>query len=92
MPEEPALAVVKIRCHVSQLDSLRAIPNLTFQRPPMPTADVNIKMILALADASAQDQAKALGCDVIVIKSAQDYAEQIRNVYENITDKPINID
>jgi hypothetical protein len=91
MPEESALAIVKIRCDVGQLDSLRAIPNLIFQRRPMPTADANIKIIQALADTSAQDQAKALGCEVTVIKSAQDYNEQIRNVYENISDKPIDI-
>lgn len=91
MPGEPALAIVKIRCDISQLDSLRAIPNLIFQRRPVPTADANVKIIHALADASAQDQAKALGCDVTVIKSAQDYDEQIRNVYENISDKPIDI-
>lgn len=70
---------------------LRAIPNLIPQRPPMPTDDANIKIIQALADGSAQDQAKALGCDVTVIKSAQDYDEQIRSVYENISDKPIDI-
>jgi hypothetical protein len=91
MPEGIALAIVKIRCDVGQLDSLRAIPNLIFQRPAMPTADANIKVIQAFADEAAQDQAKALGCEVTVIKSAQDYNEQIRNVYENISDKPIDI-
>ena len=91
MPEPLVSAVVEIRCDASQLDNLRAIPNLIFQRRPVPTADPNVKIIHALADAAAQDQAKALGCDVTVIKNAQDYNEQIRNVYENISDKPIDI-
>jgi hypothetical protein len=91
MPEPLLSAVVEIRCDANQLESLRAIPNLILQRRPVPTADANVKIIHALADATAQDQAKALGCDVTVIKSAQDYNEQIRNVYENISDKPIDI-
>jgi hypothetical protein len=92
MSGESASAVVEILCEVSQIEKLRAIPNLTFQRPPAPTAQANIKLIYALADASAQDQAKALGCDVTVIKSAEEYSKQIRSVYDNISDKPITID
>jgi hypothetical protein len=72
MPGEPASAVVEIRCDVSQIEKLRAIPHLTFQRPPAPTAQANIRLIYALADTSAQDQAKALGCDVTVINSAEE--------------------
>jgi hypothetical protein len=92
MPGEPPSAVVEIRCDVSQIEKLRAIPNLIFQRPPAPTAQANIRIVYALADASAQDQAKALGCDVTVIKSADEYSEQVRSVYDNISDKPITID
>ena len=91
MPDESALAIVKIRCGVGQLDSLRTIPNLIFQRPLMPTVDANIKIVQALADAVAQDQVKALGCEVTVIKSALDRNELLRNVYENISNKPIDI-
>jgi hypothetical protein len=92
MPEEPASAIVEIRCSARQIEQLKAIPNLVLQRPPMPTADAHAKIVYALADASAQDQARALGCDVTVIKSPHDYNEQIRNVYDNISDKPITID
>jgi hypothetical protein len=38
------------------------------------------------------DQARALGCDVTVIKNAQEYSELIRNFYDNISDKPITVD
>lgn len=92
MPEEPTSAIVEIRCSARQIEQLKSIPNLVLQRPPMPTADADTKIIHALADASAQDQARALGCDVDVIKSAQEYNEQVRNVYDNISDKPISID
>ena len=92
MPEEPAFAIVKIRCDAGQIEKLRTIPNLVFQRPPRPTYDTNTKIVPALADASAMDQVRALGCVVTVIKSAQDYSDLIRNVYDNISDKPITID
>lgn len=92
MPGESASAVVEIRCDVSQIEKLRAIPDLSFQRKPAPTAQANIRLIYALASASAQEQAKALGCDITVIKSAEEYSEQIRSVYDNISDKPITID
>jgi hypothetical protein len=92
MPEIPAFAIVNVRGNAGQIEKLRTIPNLVFQRRPKPTDDANTKIVYALADASAMDQARALGCDVTVIKNAQEYSELIRNFYDNISDKPITID
>ena len=85
-----ASAIVEIRCNADHWNRGYPEPH----SPASAGADRRRqhKIIHALADALAQDQAKALGCNVTVIKSAQDYSEQIRNVYENIIDKPINID
>ena len=33
MPEKPTSAIVNVRCNDCQIEKLRTIPNLVFQRP-----------------------------------------------------------
>jgi len=83
MPE-PAYAVVDILCDPVRLAELGAIPNLVIEVRPVRTKDPAVVRVAALADAAAQDAARALGCTVTVVKSAEDYRAQIEDAYRNL--------
>ncbi len=81
---EPAYAVVELLCDTAKLAQLRAIPNLMIQVRPMRTPDPAVARIGVLADEGAQEAARALGCTVRVVKSAEDYRRQIEDAFRNI--------
>ena len=82
MPDPaPAHAVVEILLHPDKLAELESIPNLEVQVRPMYTDDPAVIRIFGLADAAAQQAAKALGATVRVVKSAQDYAAQRKSAF-----------
>lgn len=83
MPE-PAYALVEMFCDPAKLKELKAIPNLKLQMRPEYTTDPAVISIVALADAAAQDAARALGCTVTVHKSPEQYREDVEETYRNI--------
>lgn len=83
MPE-PAYAVVEVLCDPAQLGELSAIPNFEIEVRPMKTDDPAVVRISALADAEAQQAARALGCTVTVVKSAEDYRAQVEAAYAGL--------
>jgi hypothetical protein len=79
-------AVVEILCDSAKLGELIAIPHLTVEVRPMRTDDPAVVRISALADAEAQEAARALGCTVTVVKSAADYRAQVEDAYRGLDD------
>lgn len=80
MPE-PAYAVVEMLCESSRLAEIRAIPNLKIETRPIRTPDPATVQLNAIADAQAQEAARALGCTVRIVKSAEEYRRQIEDAY-----------
>lgn len=76
MPE-PAYAVVEMLCDPAKLAEIQAIPHLQIETRPIRTPDPAVVKLNALADDTAQEAARALGCTVRVVKSAEDYRRQI---------------
>ena len=83
MPE-PAYAIIDILCDPAQLKAIEAIPNLRVEVRPEYTDDPAVILIHAFADAGAQAAVEAMGCTVRVLKSAEDYREQIEAAYRSL--------
>lgn len=83
MPE-PDYAIVEILCDPAKLHHLGDIPNLLIDVRPVKTQDPAVVRISARADAPAQAAARALGCTVTVVKSAEDFREQIADAYRGL--------
>jgi hypothetical protein len=80
----PDYAVVELVCEAEALPRLSAIPNLEIQTSPMRMADPGRVKVAGLADVAAQAAAAALGCSVVVVKSAEDYRAQIEDAYRGL--------
>ena len=78
---EPAYAVVDILCDPAQLEDIEAVPNLLVPMRPEYTDDPGVILVHALADEDAQAAVTAMGCTVTVLKSAEDYQQQIDAAY-----------
>jgi hypothetical protein len=87
MPE-PAYAVVDLRCDIAKLKDVEAIPNLRIEFDLERTEDPNVVLIHAFADAGAQAAAATMGCTVTVVKSAEDYQEQVMAAYRALSMEP----
>jgi hypothetical protein len=87
MPE-PAYAVVELLCDPSKLAEILAIPNLQLETRPIRTPDPSVVKLNALADENAQNAARALGCTVSVVKSAEDYRRQVESAFKNLGEPP----
>ncbi len=85
---EPAYAVVEMLCDPALLAQLKAISNLEIQVRPIRTPDPSVIRISALADDAAQTAARALGCTVTVVKSAEAYRKQIEEAYRGLGEEP----
>ncbi|MEV5835599.1 hypothetical protein [Nocardia sp. NPDC052112] len=85
MPE-PAYAVVDILCDTNEFRDLAAIPNLLIEFSPEVTDDPAKMLVHAFADEDAQAAARAMGCTVAVLQSAEDYAAQVAAAYAAIND------
>jgi hypothetical protein len=78
---EPAYAVVDILCDPAQLEAIEAVPNLLVPLRPEYTDDPGLILVHALADEDAQAAVAALGCTVTVLKSAEEYQQQLDAAY-----------
>lgn len=81
-------AVVDIVCPIDQVAALQAIPTVTIQTRPRRTDDAARVLFSGLANSAGQDAARALGCIVTVVKSAEEYSAQIEHVYRGLGDSP----
>ena len=68
-------------CDPAKLAELKQIPNLEIQVRPIRTPDPNVVRLAVLADDAAQTAARALGCTVKIVKSAEAYRKQIEDLY-----------
>ena len=80
----PAYALVEILCDPAKLVDLAAIPNLLIDVRPLRTKDPTVVLVSARADQAAQAAARALGCTVTVVKSAEAYRAQIEDAYRGL--------
>ena len=81
---EPAYALVDIFCDPAALTDLEAVPNLRIEVRPEFTDDPGVILVHAFADEDAQAAARALGCTVTVVTSAEDYQEQLEAAYRSV--------
>lgn len=87
MPD-PEYAVVQIDLDQARLGELRSIPNLKVtDRPEWITYPTALR-VSALADAGAQDAARALGFTVTVVLSPEVYQAHIDDVFRARSDEP----
>jgi histidinol-phosphate/aromatic aminotransferase/cobyric acid decarboxylase-like protein len=87
MPE-PAYAVIDIRCDPAKLPEIEAIPNLRVAVSPEYTDDPAIILVHAFADEQARAAVEAMGCAVTVVTSAEDFQQQLDDVYNAIDEDP----
>lgn len=81
---DPAYAIVKIRCDPAKLKAVEGIPNLRIEVRPEYTDDPAVILVHAFADAGAQAAARAMGCTVTVMKTAEEYKAQLEAAYRSI--------
>jgi len=80
----PAYAIVEILCDPAKLNALTAIPNLEIDTRPIRTNDPAVVRVGARADAAAQTAARALGCTVTEVKSAETYRAELEENYREL--------
>jgi hypothetical protein len=86
------LAVIRIECDPSLSAQFGTIENLKLTGRPSRVGGTERLSFDAVADAAAQEQLRALGCAVTVLKTPEEYEEKVRRAFDAISDTPMKFD
>jgi hypothetical protein len=86
------LAIIRIECDPSLSAQLGTIKNLKLTGRPSRVGGTERLSFDAVADAAAQEQLRALGCAVTVLKTPEEYEEKVRRAFDAISNTPMKFD
>jgi hypothetical protein len=86
------LAVIKIECDPSLSAQFKTIENLRLTGRPSRVAGTDRLSFDAVADEAAQEQLRALGCAVTIVKTPEEYGQDVCRAFDVICDTPMKFD